>query len=165
MPHNRHPTRRPDKRSAIRHLYPSPDGGDALSGLRNCIFGTVPFCRMAALPYPAYETASSARCQCTTRRPDKRSAIRHLHPLPDGGDALSGLRNTAIRHYHPLPDGGVALSGLRNTAIRHYHPSPDGGVALSGLHNSFGYGIIASTYATASRSALPPGLKCRAINA
>ena len=49
---------------------------------------------MAAMPYPAYMGAAFA-----ISRPDKQSAIRHLRQpgtmpdrLPDGGDALSGLR-------------------------------------------------------------------------
>jgi hypothetical protein len=36
-------------------------------------------CRMAALPYPAYETASGKR-------------IGYPGYVPDGGDALSGLQ-------------------------------------------------------------------------
>ncbi|TPD69353.1 hypothetical protein FJP64_01535 [Kosakonia cowanii] len=74
---------RPDKRSAIRHVFWS-------KGRTSCPL----YCRMAALPYPAYGIVLFCR-------PDKRSAIRHVlgarveHParfLPDGGIALSGLR-------------------------------------------------------------------------
>ena len=53
---------------------------------------------MAAMPYPAYVSAAFAIC-----RPDKRSAIRQLWQpctmpdrLPDGGDALSGLRGCNV---------------------------------------------------------------------
>ena len=61
---------------------------------------------MAALPYPAYETAS-------------RTRTGYPGDVPDGGDALSSLRNCqrkANRYQGNVPDGGVALSGLKSAA-------------------------------------------------
>ena len=63
-------TRRPDKRSAIRHfaVVQMPDGG--------------------LQPYPAYIPGCGISAfQAVTRRPDKRSAIRHFSrvQMPDGG--------------------------------------------------------------------------------
>ncbi len=87
---------RPDKRSAIRHVFGS-------QGRAPCPL----YCRMAALPYPAYAIAVMHH-PARFCRPDKRSAIRHV------------LR---ARVEHParfLPDGGVALSGLRDRS----HASP-----------------------------------------
>jgi len=74
-----------------------PDGGDALSGLRSApaAFGAGLLCRMAAMPYPAYDV--------------RMSGFRRWPALPDGGDALSGLQI--------LPDGGGALSGLRSSPL------------------------------------------------
>jgi len=68
---------RPDKRSAIRHVFGS-------KGRTSCPL----YCRMAALPYPAYGIAVMHH-PARFCRPDKRSAIRHVfgsqgrtsHPL------------------------------------------------------------------------------------
>jgi hypothetical protein len=94
---------------------------------------------MAAMPYPAYGV--------------RTSGFRRWPALPDGGDALSGLRSAHVRlsalacfaewrrcvirptecacgfRRRPvLPDGGDALSGLQIL--------PDGGGALSGLQSA-----------------------------
>gem|GEM_PF-2861888 len=80
------------------------------------------FCRMAALPYPAYGIAAMHH-PARFCRPDKRSAIRHVlgarieHParfLPDGGVPPYPAYGFAVMH-HPArfcrPD--------KRSAIRH----------------------------------------------
>gem|GEM_PF-4380520 len=78
---------RPDKRSANRHVFGS-------QGRTSCPL----YCRMAALPYPAYGIVLFCR-------PDKRSAIRHVlgarieHPA----NFIAGWRRCLIRPTDRIP--------------------------------------------------------------
>jgi len=89
-----HPARfcRPDKRSAIRHVFGSQ--GRTSRPL---------YCRMAALPYPAYGFVPFCR-------PDKRSAIRHVFGSKGRTSCriFAGWRRTALSG---LRDRSHALSG------------------------------------------------------
>ena len=115
-----------------------PDGGFALSGLRGVV-GRVSAappgkqCLMAAPPYQAY-------VMC---RPGKRSATRQA--MPDGGFALSGLRDVVgrVRAAPPgkMPDGDFVLSGLRDVVGR-VSAAPPGKQCLMATSSYQAYAVL-----------------------
>ncbi|TNL13293.1 hypothetical protein CYD30_03410 [Kosakonia cowanii] len=90
-----HPARfcRPDKRSAIRHVF-------WIKGRTSCPL----YCWMAALPYPAYGIVLFCR-------PDKRSAIRHVFGSKGRTSRPLYCRMAAYRLIRPT--GWIPLSIIR----------------------------------------------------